>query len=186
MNKQKLFLDYDGCLIDSITPFCKTYNDLYCSEETFVPAVPSKVSSWNAKEQIPLCKDINQLFGHDLFFEYATPLDEWTLTVLEEFAEKYELICCTIGVVQNIAKKAIHIQKMFPMIHETILLMQNQCKMDKSIICMNGSVFMDDVASNLKSSSAEIKICIGKKYDWNESWKGLRCTTWQSAGKLLL
>ena len=193
MTKAKMFIDYDGTLIDSIFPFCATYNELYTDRPNFAPADPDAVTTWNAKEQIPLCKDINELFSHPLFFEFARPMDEWTIPVLEELSKTYELIICTIGVPKNISRKAKHIAKWFPMIKESILMMQSDCKMDKRIVRMRSdtfnersNVFIDDVASNLQSSDADIKICFGKKYAWNADWNGYRAKTWKDVGNLFL
>ena len=193
MTKAKMFIDYDGTLIDSISPFCAIYNELYMNHPDFIPADPDKVTTWNAKEQIPLCKNINELFSHHLFFEFARPIDEWTIPTLEELSKTYELIICTIGVPENISKKAKYIAKWFPMIKESILMMQTDCKMDKRIIRMSNSayneranVFVDDVASNLESSDAQLKLCFGKTYAWNQDWKGYRVRTWKDVGNFLL
>jgi 5'(3')-deoxyribonucleotidase len=193
MVKAKMFIDMDSTSINSIQAFCDTYNELYINHPDFVPADPDAVITWNAKEQIPLCKDINELFSHPLFFEFARPMDEWTIPVLEELSKTYELIICTIGVPENISRKAKYIAKWFPMIKESILMMQSDCKMDKRIVRMRSdtfnersNVFIDDVASNLESSDADIKICFGKKYAWNADWKGYRAKTWKDVGNLFL
>jgi len=193
MIKAKMFVDMDSTIINSIQAFCDTYNELYISHSSFIPADPDAVITWNAKEQIPLCKDINELFSHPLFFEFARPMDEWTIPVLEELSKTYELIVCTIGVPENIYRKAKYIAKWFPMIKESILMMQTDCKMDKRIVRMRSdtfnersNVFIDDVASNLQSSDADIKICFGKKYAWNADWKGYRAKTWKDVGNLFL
>ncbi len=183
----KIFVDCDGTLISSIDAVCHTYNELYCGNSNFIEADPDKVVSWNMQEVIPLCKDINELFGHPLFFEFVQPLDEWTIETLEKLTAKYTLIGCSIGVPANISRKAKFIAKKFPMIKQSVLLMQDDCKMNKSIVRMgNNSIFLDDVFSNLESSDAGFKICVGKKYAWNSKSNYLRCETWQDIGKTLL
>jgi len=168
------------------------YNEIYIKHPDFIPADPDGIVSWSAKEQIPLCKDINELFGHPLFFEFARPLDMWTIPTLEKLSVNHELIVCSVGVPENISKKAKHIQKWFPMVHQSILLMQSDCKMDKSIVdmssktCPTPTIFIDDVVSNLLSSNADVKICIGKKYEWNKNWTGYRCLTWEDVAKFIL
>ena len=184
---KKIFVDFDNTIIDSMFPFCATYNELYCGHPNFVPADPDLVTTWNAAEQIPLCSDINELFGHHLFFEFAKPLDEYTIPVLEKLSKHYELIICSIGVPANISKKAKYIEKHFTMIHQSVLLMQNNCKMDKSIVHMGSdSIFIDDVVANLDSSDAGFKICIGKEYQWNRNAQYVRCKTWKDIGNILL
>ena len=37
---------------------------------------------------------------------------------------------------------------------------------------------IDDVAENLETSNAPVKICFGKAYPWNMYWQGVRCETW--------
>ena len=54
MVKAKMFIDYDGTLIDSLSPFCAVYNELFINYYDFIPADPDKVTTWTAQEQIPL------------------------------------------------------------------------------------------------------------------------------------
>ena len=129
-------------------------------------------------------------------YDIAQPidlLDKYTIPVLERLSKQYELVVCSIGVPENISRKAKYIAKWFPMIKESILMMQTDCKMDKRIVRMRSNtfnerpnVFIDDVSSNLKSSDADIKLCFGKTYEWNKDWTSYRVRTWQDVGNFLL
>ena len=43
---------------------------------------------------------------------------------------------------------------------------------------MQGGILIDDNSSNLKTSSADILICYGDVYSWNEDWEGKRYFNW--------
>lgn len=51
---------------------------------------------------------------------------------------------------------------------------------------MEGGIIIDDVASNLESSNASLKICFGKVYPWNEKWEGIRAYDWLEVSTMLL
>jgi 5'(3')-deoxyribonucleotidase len=88
----------------------------------------------------------------------------------------------------NIARKAKWIKNNMPYINDAILLTNQGIKMDKGIVNMDypGSIFIDDVKSNLDSSNAKRKILFGKRFVWNREWNGERCETWSEVGERLL
>jgi 5'(3')-deoxyribonucleotidase len=64
--------------------------------------------------------------------------------------------------------------------------MNEGCKMDKSIVNMEGAILIDDHTGNLETSNADMKISFGKRYSWNEDWKGIICQTWKEVETLIL
>lgn len=186
MKKTNLFVDMDGTLIDSISACCEVYNHFFNRRSGFVEAKPENAFTWNMKEIFPLITDINILFGSEMFFEVAKPLDSDTLPVLRDLSKSYNLICCSIGVPDNVRLKPLFLQNNFPMITSAIWLQSDICKMDKSMVNMNSAIFLDDVFTNLHSSNANVKIVVGKEYEWNKDWTGTRCETWKQIGELLL
>jgi len=186
MNKKNLFIDMDGTLIDSITACCEVYNDFFQHNSTFVEAKPENVRTWNMKEVFPLLDDINFLFGSARFFDVVKPLDNDTIPILRELSKLYNITCCSIGVPHNIQQKALFLGKKFPMISQAIWLQSDICKMNKSVVNMEGAVFLDDVSSNLNSTNARIKILVGKTYEWNKDWKNVQCETYKQIGEILL
>jgi 5'(3')-deoxyribonucleotidase len=188
MNKQKLFLDYDGVLVDSITSFCRTYDLLYYYNEKWKPANPEKVNRWDFKDECPLLdgvSDIEYIFAHQSFFNLLHLFPN-ARTVIEALEQKYNIYIVTIGTLDNLSLKAKWINQNLFNIDNVILLNNCDCKMDKSIVNMEGGILIDDHEDNLFSSNASRKICFGKKYDWNKNWQGERAADWLEVEKLLL
>jgi len=73
-----------------------------------------------------------------------------------------------------------------PFIKECIFIVNDGYRMDKSSINMQGAIFLDDTTDNLNSSNADIKICVGNKYPWNDKWDGIRCYNWTDIKTLLI
>lgn len=188
MVKSKLFLDMDSTLVHSVKQFCKVYNILYRNRPQFIPADYTKLQKYNLKCICPLVENILDLFEHELFFTDLEFIDEDTYEVLEKLNEKYEIIIVTIGTPLNLARKSIWLKQNVPFIKNYILLYNDGCKMDKSLVAMQGegNVFLDDVEANLHSVTCERKILFGKRYEWNNLWNGEYALTWSDVGRLLL
>lgn len=90
----------------------------------------------------------------------------------------------------NISYKSQWIKNNLSFINNVILISSavgvNGIKMDKSIVNMKNSIFIDDHIENLLRSNAELKICFGKEYKWNDNWMGQRCFNWKEIEKILL
>ena len=185
--KPKLFLDYDSVIVDSVTAFTDVYNELYINEKGFIPADPDKNKHWDFREICPLEKNPLHIFSHPLFFKFVQFMPNAEDTI-KELNDKYQIIICSLGCFDNIARKSQWIKNNMPYIKDAILLTNQGIKMDKGVVNMayEGSVFIDDVKSNLDSSNAERKILFGKKYSWNEEWTGEHCETWNDIKERLL
>lgn len=192
MSKPKLFLDHDGVLVDTIKSYCQSYNELYCHSEGFKLANSNLVNDWDMKSQCPLVKNPEDIFSSRTFFANLGFMDN-AYQVLKRLSNRYELIICSIGSYDNISLKSQWIQAKLPFIKDSVLIINNGCKMDKSIVQMknnNGmkNIFIDDHQDNLFSSNADIKICFGKKYPWNEKWINYGynwCKDWLEVEQLL-
>lgn len=191
--KQKLFLDLDNTLADSITAFCQYYNLNYYRYKNFTPAQPHLVNKYNFSDQCALLngdqEKINEIFASSEFFEYLIPFP-FVKKVLEKWEDKYEYIVITIGTSSNIRKKSAWIDKNLPIIKERIYIENDHCTMDKSIIKMksyNGypNIFIDDNEQCLNSSDADYRIALGDVREWNSNWHGLRCLNWLEVDKML-
>ena len=187
MSKQKLFVDFDITIVDSIKAFTDTYNILYGDHPNFVPADPNKITEYNFKCICPLIKHSEDIFKNKLFFFLLKFINENTYEVLEKLNKKYRLIVSTIGTSKNLSLKSKWLESNLPFIKDYILIKNQGCKMDKSLINMGkDSIFIDDIPSNLESSNAERKILFGKIYPWNENWQGEHCLTWKEIEQMLL
>jgi len=178
MSKPKFFLDFDGTIVNSTKSFANTYNILYQNFQEFKPADYTKLQQYNFRDICPLVNNPLDIFDHDLFFQYLEFINDNTYEVLEKLDRKYQVIVTTIGTPINLSKKSIWLSERLPFIKDYILLFNDGCKMDKSVVNMENGIFMDDVYSNLESSNARDKVLFGKLYDWNKNWQGEHLLTW--------
>jgi 5'(3')-deoxyribonucleotidase len=185
MKKVKMFIDMDGVILDSIPAICKSYNTLYQYHPDFKPANPNEVKTWSMKEVIPLCNSVEELFDSYLFFRYVEFMPN-AKEVLLELNEKYDIYLLTIGTLLNISQKAIWIKDNLPFIKNTILISKEGGKMGKDNILMDNGIIIDDHQDNLTNPTCGLPIVFGKKYVWNEGFKGDRCETWEEVREMLL
>lgn len=185
----KIFLDFDCTIADSVKTYCNVYNLLYKEQDGFVKANDSKVNRYDLKDQCNLVGHQEDIFSSEEFFKHLEFMP-YAKEVIERLGSKYELAICSIGTLDNISFKAKWIRENLSFINNAILISNvveaQGIKTDKSIVNMKGSIFIDDHSENLLSSDAELKICFGKEYDWNKNWTGQRCFDWKEVEKLLL
>jgi len=177
-NKQMFFIDFDATLTNSLKAYCDTYNYLYHNHPDFKQADYTKVNQYDLKDECFLVKNPLDIFEEELFFNNLEFINENTYDVLRKLNEKYKLIIASIGTPSNIAHKAWWLEENLPFIKDYVFITNQDCKMNKSLINMNDSVFLDDIPENLESSNAKTKVLFGKKYSWNECWQGDHCLTW--------
>jgi len=183
----RLFIDFDGTIAGSVKAICETYNYLYQNFADFKPADYRRIQCYNFKDVCPLVDDIKKLFEHPLFFRKLDFIDDNTYEVLETLNQKYNIIICSIGTPLNISKKVLWLEEKLPFIKNYVLIANNDCKMDKSIINTGkDSIFIDDIPSNLESVESERKILFGEKFSWNNFWEGEYCVTWSDVRERLL
>lgn len=185
MSKQKLFLDFDGTMADSLQACCDVYNTTYNECTGFVKAIPDDCNRWDMKDICPLYTDVNELFfSNPVFFDVLKPM--WlALCVLHNLSDKYDIIVTTIGTPRNIALKSDYIDKHFPMIKEKILLSTNGSTHDKTTVNMEGGIIIDDKLSNVATSNASKKYVFGRTHSWNENSPHMRLRTWLDVSKEL-
>lgn len=179
IKKQKLFVDVDSTIIDTISGFCSHYNKYYSWIPGFTVANPSKVERWDLTCECTLLDsdDANLLFRHRALWDHMKFMPN-AYEVLDILQDRYEIILVTIGHNENIAYKSLWLNKNLPFVENSIFISNAGIKMDKSIVDMSGGIFIDDHESNLLSSNADRKILFGKRYTWNENWKGEHANTW--------
>lgn len=188
MIKERLFLDQDGTITNSIKAYCRAYSDLYQFHSNYKYPDWTKVEKWNMSDQCPLETNPENIFSHHKFFSYLDFIDDNMKEVLFELSEKYQIIITSIGTPQNLAYKAVWLDEHLPFIKDYILLRNDGCIMNKSIVDMSTGIFVDDVDSNLLTSNAKWKICFrpdGIK-EWNRNWAGNYVSNSMELMKLLL
>lgn len=188
--KRKFFIDFDNTIIDTIQAYVDTYNELYCNHPQFKTAESHLVNQYNMKDQCDLIENVLDIFEHPLFFKFAELINENTFEVLEKLNCKYQLIVCSIGTPINISRKALYLKNKLPFIKDYILISNPTCKMNKSLVNMQNSLFLDDIPSNLFSSNAneEDLYLFGKRYSWNDEnlWRDNWLKNWSEVEEMLL
>jgi 5'(3')-deoxyribonucleotidase len=184
--KKKFFIDFDNTIIDTTDAFCSVYNEFYLNHPNFKTAEPDQVKVYNFSDECRLVTNVEEIFTHPLFFQFAQFINSNTYETLEKLNNKYELIVCSIGWPKNLAYKALWLEKKIPFIKDYVLISNPACKMNKSIVNMQDSVFLDDIPSNLDSSNADRKILFGKRYSWNNEWQGEWHANWSEVEERLL
>ncbi|EQB4340953.1 5' nucleotidase, NT5C type [Clostridium botulinum] len=184
MIKQKLIVDFDGVIVNSIKSYCKTYNNKYKNHPQFKVADYTKLQQWDCQDECPLEKQAEVIFSNKDFFnnlEFMPNAKE----IIEKLSKEYHIIICSIGTPENISYKSLWIKENLPCIKDTILISNQECFMDKSIVNMKDCIFVDDNANNLNSSNADIRICFGKEYSYNKDWDGTKAYNWKNLYKLV-
>ena len=186
MSKLKIFLDVDNTIINSTKAICEWYADKY-DHAIKLHAITNpdwtKVKKWDFSDETPTIpeRDIREAFDSDYFFDNVEFFDgaKEVLTKLTN-DERFEIIFCSIGTVKNISNKMKFLEEHFP--NTTQIMLRNGVKMDKSIVNMEKSVFVDDNQDNLFSSNAKYNVCFSYDNDldkdWNSKWKGLISEDW--------
>jgi len=185
---QKLFLDIDNTLCNSTQKFCSCYNRIYRYHKDFVPAIWQEVNQWDFKDQCPLVTNVEDIFSSRMFFDDLSFINENTYEILKELNDKYHIILVSIGTYYNISFKSQWVGEYLPFIKDSIFLVNNGSKMNKSLVNMigSGNIFIDDVVSNLESVQVDRKLCFGTIHQWNSNWAGERALNWSEVKKILL
>jgi 5'(3')-deoxyribonucleotidase len=181
---KRIFMDFDGVIVNSRKAYCDTYSQLYAGCEHYVHPNWRNVEEWDLSKLCPLSRE--DLFGHDLFF-YDLEFMGGAKQHLESLSRKFDISICSIGTYDNITHKSNWIKHKLPFMTSAIFINPNHdYRAGKSVINMKDSIFIDDVSLNLDSSNAEIKICYGDVFSWNNDWEGTRCATWNELYKELM
>lgn len=175
-NIKKLYLDFDGCIVNSIEAIVSMYNKDFKYYKKFVPVRWTDIHSWDFTEcKCAKTEYVNTYFNQPRFFECVKFMD-WAKEVIEELKNEYDITIVSHGYPPNLIAKEIWIKENLPFCDFVgVNLKKNK---DKSCIDMSDGIFIDDSASNLITSNAKINVCFGDMYPWNENWNGFRCFNW--------
>jgi 5'(3')-deoxyribonucleotidase len=174
---RKIFMDFDGTIVNARKAYCDVYSKLYSGCEFYEHPNWQNVTEWDLSKMCPLSRE--DLFGHDGFF-YELEFMDNAKEKLALLSKEFDIIICTIGTCDNLTKKSQWIKYNLPFIKKSICINNGNNHMDKSIIDMRGEIIVDDVSNNLGKSNADIKLCFGDVFKWNEDWTGLRFYDWDS------
>ena len=183
---KKLFIDFDGTLTDSVKKICEMYNFDYKNHPDFIPAKDYLVNAWNFSDQCPLIdKDIiEDYFCQKRFFINLEFLEN-AKEIVDKLSKHYDIYIVSMGKTNNLIYKNQWLKENLKCIKRFIGC--NYTDYDnKSHINMQGGILIDDNSNNLETSNADITICYGDIYSWNEDWEGKRCWNWYEVEKYLI
>lgn len=185
MSKQKLFIDFDGTLVNCRKTICKVYNDKYSLHKGYTYADWTKNSIWDFSDVCTLATeaDIDSMFGSTWFWDELElfPNVEY---VLKELSLQYDIYIVSVGTSDNISEKALWIKEHLPVEH--VILLSDSSRDIKSIVDMSGGIFIDDALHNLDCSNADKKYVFGETLDYNRTDKYARLLDWMEVGHELV
>lgn len=176
-----LIVDFDSTLVASQKAICQIYNEMFRNSEGFVRADWTKTSRWDMSDQCTLLPKYDltviDLFEVPRFFNIVEFYDG-AREALEELSKHTSITICSAGTAKNISHKVLWVNEYLPFANIVPVTIKNSNGIGKQIVDMEGAIFIDDHATNLETSNAEIKICYGKTYEWNKDYQGLRMIDW--------
>ena len=174
----KLYVDFDGTIVDTIGRVCELYNEDYSYYDNFEPVVSDEIKTWDFNELVlSNRKIINMYFTQPRFFHDGLKPYHHACEVLNKIHENGDtIVVVSAGTTPNLKLKKAwlrnHIQ------FDDFIGVDFSNYKNKNHINMKDGILIDDMSMNLKGSSAMKTICFGREYDWNNDWKGTRCYTW--------
>ena len=161
--RKNIFVDFDNSLVNSLKSYCEYYKKFYGGNPNW-----RKVKRYDLSDECPLVapEDINKIFSSREFFDYLE-LMPFAYEAIKLLNNKFTITICSIGTFQNLSHKSLWIERNLPFIKNAILIRNENCSMDKSIVDMGGGIILDDVAENLKTSNAKIKVLVDNNFEWN-------------------
>lgn len=186
MDKRKIFLDFDSTICNSIKQICKKYNENYTNHPKFKPARWQFVEKWDFADECPLAgKTVITSYFNEAYFHNGIEFMKNAEEVINILSTKFDIYVPSLGYTNNLLGKEKWLKENLPCIKEFIPCHFDEYK-DKAHLDMTGSIIVDDCASNLITSNADIKICYGDLYDWNKSWDGKRCWNYYELKEFLM
>lgn len=184
IGKPKIYCDFDNTIVNSFKAICDMYNYDYRYYKNYHYIHWTDIRTYNFLEcNCAKTKDLIRYFRQPRFFDHIEFMDNAT-EVLNRLKDKYEIIIVSMGVQPNLFGKEIWIKDNMPF--ASFIGINIKKHKDKSYIDMSDGIFIDDEKRYLDSSNANIKICFGDTYEWNEKWTGRRYYNWTEVEKYLM
>lgn len=179
---KKLILDFDNTLVNTTKAMIRSMNP-------YIKDVTQKVDEnklayyWSFADIFPKThlRYVDILFNSKQLFDNMSLFPN-VFNVLEDLHNKgVQIYICTIGSYKNIKLKLDWLHENLPFV-DVIPIAQNNIAMNKAIINMTDSVFIDDNTDCLNSSNSDIKIVYrhdGYMTQRNNVWNGYVSTSWE-------
>lgn len=176
MPMQKLYVDYDGTIANTIQAIVRMYDQEFSKHPNYHQVDWSEIESWDFDElDVASREHIDKYFETEKFFQLVEfmPYADFILDKLKDF---YQVCIVSMGNGDNLLLKKQWCRERLP--YAEFIGLDFSEHSDKAHIDMSDGIFVDDVSVNLDTSNAQKKICFGMKYPWNENWTGDRATNW--------
>ena len=179
---RKLIIDFDSTIVDTTRAMIKAMNPYIKDVDEKVPE-DSLAYYWSFADIFPSThlRYVDILFNSELLFSNMTLFPN-VYNVLKDLHDKgVQIYVCSIGSYKNIKLKLDWLHENLPFV-DVIPIAQNNIVMNKAIINMENSVFIDDNVDCLNSSNADVKILY--KHDnftteKNRVWNNYVATSWE-------
>lgn len=179
MIKTKLYLDFDGVIVDTVAAIVSCYNEDYRYYKKFREINPSEIDTYGFTELELASKHyVDHLFNRPRLFERLQFMDnaEEALNILKD---KYEIGIVSLGYNPNLVAKQIWVKEHMPYVKpENIHLVNMKKHHDKSHLDLSDGIFLDDSSQILQNTNAKRKYLFGDIYSWNKDWSGDRLHNW--------
>lgn len=174
--KKKLFLDFDGVVVNTIEAIVTLYNEDFAAYEDYSYIPWWNIETWSFKEcNCAPPEYIDAYFNQQRLFNKLEYMP-WAKEVISILEKTYDITVVSHGYSPNLLLKKAWISARFPSIK--FIGVDLDKHKDKSNVDMYGGIFIDDNVANLKTSNAQYKFCFGDTYVWNKEWYGERLHNW--------
>ena len=186
----KIILDVDGVIIDSILAVTKYYETVECVARGTYNQRDVKV--WNFHDVIPHAtnESIETIFDSQFFWVNVELIDG-----VREFIDKYRehIILCSIGSVKNQIHKINWLTNVLgdldflPVITN---MSEHPKRINKHFIDMKDCIYIEDSAKHLDDSNASVKILFNNYGNFDAEWAKsdidyMKCTAWSEVDKIV-
>ena len=185
MTKQKLYLDFDCTVCNSIKKIVELYDLDYQFYKGYRKTHWTDINTYDFEELTLIDKYmLLDLFDDHRFFYQLDYMDN-AEEVIDKLKDKYEVIICSLGRKMNLYYKQEWIRNHLPYAK---FIGIDLSESNKATVNMDNGIHIDDNVEMLNSSSALTKIIFGDPYSWNIDNPNMyhRCYNWTEIEKMLL
>lgn len=169
--KRKIFIDLDCTLYNTVKQIVTMYDEDYCYYSDYEKIPWTEVRTWDFTElKAAKPEHINHYFNQKRFFDNVEMFESAKETI-DWLSNNYKIVFVSHGYSPNLRLKQEYIKKHFP--YAEFIGVNLKEHSDKSCVDMSGegNIFIDDKSENLETSNADIKICFGDSYEWNDDFE---------------
>lgn len=179
---RKLVLDFDNTIVDTTRAMIKAMNPYIKDVDKKVPE-DSLAYCWSFADIFPKThlRYVDILFNSKHLFDNMELFPNLYDTLEDLHNKGVQIFICTIGSGKNIKLKIDWLHEHLPFV-DVVPIIQNNIVMNKAIINMENSVFIDDNTDCLNSSNADVKIVYRHENfvtERNNVWNGFVATDWR-------